>query len=212
MIRMLGAHVSFAQHSAYGARRLLLALHRICLVGLDAANAATSELAVVNDAVRLRSQHALHIVLHVAQDNSVSLNSATTICGLLCESLDLETLQHRHREASLYLYWIGEDGTVRSCQLTQTEEPPKCKLCLGDLRQCAPRDVAARICHHEGKGVWYARRCVLRGRILRSVEVVKSSSQIHRFTDSPPCVLRAEDASGASACLMADLRRGKELT
>lgn len=60
--------------------------------------------------VRLCGQHALDIILHVAEDNSVSLGGL--IRGFGIEGLDLENLQDRDREAGRRTVGIVKDGPV----------------------------------------------------------------------------------------------------
>jgi hypothetical protein len=59
--------------------------------------------------VRLRGQHALHVVTDVAEDDAVSLGAASGTFPL--ERLELETLQHRHGELFRCAVGVVVDGT-----------------------------------------------------------------------------------------------------
>lgn len=96
-------------------RNPLLALDGVCLVRLDAHNAALDKAAIVDDMVRLRGKHALDVVLDVAQDKTVA--GAGTVAsgrGWCRQRLDLETLKDGNRESGVCCVRVIEDSSARS--------------------------------------------------------------------------------------------------
>lgn len=64
----------------------------------------------MDDVVHLGGQHALDVVVHIAQDNAISLGTAACLCG---QRLDLQALEDRNGESGSGIVTIAEDGTVK---------------------------------------------------------------------------------------------------
>lgn len=84
------------------------ALQHLGVVCLQAHDTSALEAALMHYMVRLCSQHALDIILHVAEDNSVSLGGLIRRFGI--EGLDLEDLEDRDGEPGSRAVGIVEDG------------------------------------------------------------------------------------------------------
>ncbi len=93
MIKMLGAsELAHGQQPLQPkARDLLLALYHVLLVLPYSNDSAPGELAAVNYVIGLRGDHALDVVLHVAQHDAIPL--ALLPVGLGLERFDLEALE-----------------------------------------------------------------------------------------------------------------------
>jgi hypothetical protein len=96
---------------------LLLALDGVGLVGLDADDAATLKLVVVNDVVCLGGQHALDVVVDITQHDSVSLGTTSSASRVGSQGLDLKTLQDGNGEALLGGGLVREDGAAETDML-----------------------------------------------------------------------------------------------
>lgn len=70
---------------------VLLALHIVRLERLDAGNAALDQFAIMDDMVCLSGQHALDIVVDVAENYTVSFGAAS---WWGCQRLDLKALKN----------------------------------------------------------------------------------------------------------------------
>lgn len=64
----------------------------------------------MDDVVCLGGEHALYVVLHITEDNTIPLASGSSI-GLSRERLDLKALQDRYGELGVGGIGIGEDQT-----------------------------------------------------------------------------------------------------
>jgi len=96
----------------------------------------------MDNVVGLSREHALHIMMHVAQDDSISLATGT-ILGLSAEGLDLKTLQHGR--GNLDATRVTEDGTgfgraLADCRAMVTTNET-------DLLQCTLRDMVRGVAH-----------------------------------------------------------------
>ena len=88
---------------------LLLALQVVRSVLLDAAEAASHELVLVDDMVGLGSKHRLDVVVAVAHDQAI----AVTALGRGRHLLDLQALHDGDWEHLLGLVGVVEDDTAR---------------------------------------------------------------------------------------------------
>lgn len=96
-------------------RHVLLPLHGVRLVLSNPHDAVSDQLVVVDNVVDLRSQHALNIVAHIAENNPVSLRVASGLCG---QRFDLQALENRDREFRVGTFGVIEDGAA-SAQLVR---------------------------------------------------------------------------------------------
>lgn len=86
----------------------LLSLKASSIVGLEAHDRAPDKLAIVDNVVCLRCQHALAEVLHVAQDDTVAFTRAVLLLG---HGLDLQALDNG--DWILFgIVWVVEDGAA----------------------------------------------------------------------------------------------------
>ena len=95
---------------------ILLSLDRVGLEGLDAQDAVLDEFAIVDDVICLGGEHALDIVLDVAQDDTVSLTTAWLLC---CQWFDLEALEDGNWKLGSRPRGVVEDGTARSSSVLE---------------------------------------------------------------------------------------------
>lgn len=89
---------------------ILLALDGVWVIGFDAHDAALDELAFVDDMVRLSGQHALDIVVDIAEDDAIPLATAIRLCS---QRFDLKTLQDRNCILDCRSAWVVENGAGR---------------------------------------------------------------------------------------------------
>jgi hypothetical protein len=101
------------------------------LVLPHAHNTTELQQAVVHGVICLCSQHALHKVLRVAEDEAVPL-SAGTVRTFGSEGFDMETLQHRDRKLSLGALGVVEDGPSQPSQTGFAQWSPELGLNLLD--------------------------------------------------------------------------------
>lgn len=116
-IRMLCGLVSRCMFPFYVVvSSILLSLDRVGLEGLDAQDTVLDKFAIVDDVICLGGEHALDIVLDVAQDDTVSLTTAWLLCR---EWFDLKALQDGHWELGSRPRGVVEDGTARSSSVLE---------------------------------------------------------------------------------------------
>jgi hypothetical protein len=87
---------------------ILLALEVVGGVLLDAREATSDELLIMNDVVCLRGEHGLYVVLTVAHDEAVSVSSL----GRWRHLLYLQALHYRDGEELCSFVGIIEDGAA----------------------------------------------------------------------------------------------------
>ncbi len=87
----------------------LLALDGVGLVLLDSHDAVSNELAIMDDMVGLRGKHALNVIVHVAEDDAVSLGLRSAALRLGGQRLDLEALEDGDGKLGLRRIRVVED-------------------------------------------------------------------------------------------------------
>lgn len=127
---------------------ILLALDGVGVVRLDAHDGALDEFAIVDDVICLGGEHALDVVVDVAEDYAISLAAAI---WLGAQRLDLKTLQDRGRVLRGSQRGIGEDGaaTAESVTHNANADARDAREMSMNVLESTSRDLACGITHFD---------------------------------------------------------------